>query len=277
MQPIYVIDNHQLHGVNVTQTPSPNHGQNFASGLPDTIVMHYTAGSSVNSSVSTMCNPANKVSAHLVIGRKGQVVQLVDFNTIAWHAGRSSWQGRTGLNKYSIGIELDNAGPLTQNDDGLFLSWFNKAYTGEEVFKGKHRNQSQSGYWHAYTEAQILVAFDVCRLLCETYGIKTIVGHEEIAPGRKSDPGPAFPLDKLRNNLLESRDQEGSAVDVLSVENTGIVTVPKLNIRSGPGANFKPVAPPLTGGATVQVKERYQGWAKVDYVVSGWVSEKYIK
>ena len=138
---------------------SKNHGGKFSSDRPDTIVIHYTAGSSAASAIRALQNENRKVSAHLVVGRDGSVTQLVPFDTIAWHAGKSSFVDkdggeRGGLNQYSIGIEIDNAGQLKKNGD-KFQSWFGKSYTGDEVFEGVHRNQSLVTYWHNYTEAQI--------------------------------------------------------------------------------------------------------------------------
>ena len=96
---------------------SPNHSGKFRNNLPDTIVLHYTAGASVNSCVNWLCNPAAKASAHLIVGKNGEVVQLVGFDTVAWHAGKSEWKGRKNLNQFSIGIELDNAGLLEKCAD----------------------------------------------------------------------------------------------------------------------------------------------------------------
>ena len=79
---------------------------------PDNLIIHFTEGQSLDGAVSWLTNPVSQVSAHVVIGRDGQIAQTVPFNIIAWHAGVSSWQGRKQMNKYSIGIELDNAGML---------------------------------------------------------------------------------------------------------------------------------------------------------------------
>ena len=119
------IVNHRLTADSVTTfRESPNRGRPFATGQPDTLVIHFTAGRSLDSSVSTLCNPASKASAHLVVGRDAKVVQLVDFNTVAWHAGVSRYRDRVGLNNYSIGIEIDNAGRLTRTESGDFTTWF---------------------------------------------------------------------------------------------------------------------------------------------------------
>ena len=117
--------NHRFKGVNYIE--SPNQGGPFAPGLPDTIVIHYTAGANAESAIHTLCDRERKVSAHLVVGRDGAVTQLLPFNIVGWHAGRSLWRERTSLNQYSIGIEIDNAGQLSERD-GRYESWFGQTY-----------------------------------------------------------------------------------------------------------------------------------------------------
>ena len=184
------IRDHKL--VKVPFVESPNHGDTFSSGQPDTIIIHYTAGSSGKSSIRTLCDPNSKASAHVVVDKDGTITQLVPFNTIAWHAGRSSYNGRTGFNKYSIGIEIDNAGPLTKTGTG-YTSWFGRRYPESDVIEAVHRNGTKPGFWHRYEEEQISAVQTLCEALVDTYQITSILGHEEIAPARKQDPGPAFP------------------------------------------------------------------------------------
>ena len=198
------IKNHYLEGNKVTFTKSPNQGDHFQGGYPDTIVLHYTAGANSQSAIDTLCNPIREVSAHLVIARGGVTTQLVAFDTIAWHAGKSSWKGRTLLNRFSIGIEIENAGCLEPTGD-VFVSWFGQNYPANEVVRAVHRNQSTPTYWHTYPPVQLQTVERVCSLLINEYKIIDIVGHEEISPDRKQDPGPAFPLDDIRKRLLGER------------------------------------------------------------------------
>ena len=201
--------NHRFKDVNYIE--SPNQGGPFAPELPDTIVIHYTAGANAESAIYTLCDRKRKVSAHLVVGRDGAVTQLLPFNIVGWHAGRSLWRERTSLNQYSIGIEIDNAGQLSERD-GRYESWFGQTYPASEVVRDAHRNQSLPGahpqirqpvsFWHRYTEVQFEVVETICAALIAAYGIYHILGHEEIAPDRKVDPGPAFPLDEMRARLL---------------------------------------------------------------------------
>ena len=174
----------------------------FKGDLPDTIIIHYTAGRNALSSVKTLVHPNKKVSAHLVIGRDGKIYQLVAFNYIAWHAGKSAWKDRISLNRYSIGIELDNAGIL-KRIGAKYYAWFGKEYDPNQVFK-----DDIGQYWHQYTEKQLDVTFEVCDMLVQHYGIKEILGHYEISPVRKVDPGPAFPLDQLRARFFENLDDQ---------------------------------------------------------------------
>ena len=91
----------------------------------DTIVLHATDGANAMSSACYLARNDTSVSAHLVVGRSGQVIQLLPFNVQAWHAGVSEHAGRKGLNAYSVGIEIDNAGRLHRRDN-RFFSWFNR-------------------------------------------------------------------------------------------------------------------------------------------------------
>ena len=270
------ITNEKLDRDSANYVESPNNSGLFEEDLPDTIVIHYTAGSSLESSVRTLSNPEVKASAHLVIGREGKMTQLVPFDTIAWHAGKSTWADRRGLNKYSIGIELDNAGRLTKSGS-QYTSWFGRAYPEQEVKQAVHRNEEEPSYWHRYTEEQITATYEVCRLLIDRYNIKTILGHEEISPGRKSDPGPAFPLDKLRDRLLHTDRSDQQEEHVPEVENPGIVTASKLNIRSGPSAQNKTVSNPLNKGTNVDILEESNGWYQVEVRLRGWVHGDYVE
>lgn len=104
-----------------------------------------------------------RVSAHLLVRRDGELVQFVPFHRRAWHAGESCWQGRTRCNDFSIGVELEGT------DEG------------------------------AFTTAQYRRLAAVIRALCRAYPAlshERLAGHSDIAPGRKSDPGPGF--DRVR-------------------------------------------------------------------------------
>jgi N-acetylmuramoyl-L-alanine amidase len=254
----------------------------FRTGLPDTIIMHFTAGRDAKSSIRTLADPSVKASAHLVIGRDNSITQMVPFDTISWHAGKSSWEDRIGLNKYSIGIEIDNAGRLDKQGEE-YLSWFKKSYKPEEVFEGTHRNEDSSTYWHRYTEKQVEIVESITKMLVDSYGIKTILGHEEISPGRKTDPGPAFPLDNMRNNILyaDRQQDEPSEFEVPATttkdERIGLITANKLNVRDSPTAGSNKVSEPLTKGSLVNIVGQQGNWYKVKIETEGWVSSDWVK
>ena len=195
------ITNHRLSAEDAIHVESPNRGEAFAAGELDSVILHYTAGASVEEAVEILCDRERQVSAHLVVGRGGELTQLLPFDVIAWHAGESCWGERRSLNRYSIGIEIVNAGQLEPRDGG-FANWKGDTYPREEVVEAVHRHQTEPSHWHRFTAAQVAAVEDVCRLLVRDYGIVHILGHDEVAPQRKVDPGPAYPLDLMRARLL---------------------------------------------------------------------------
>ncbi len=106
-----------------------------------------------------------RVSSHFLVRRDGQIVQFVPCSKRAWHAGVSTWRGRSRCNDFSIGIELE----------------------GSDL--------------EPYTESQYAALVRLTRRLKRIYPIDEIVGHSDIAPGRKSDPGPFFDWDEYRKRL----------------------------------------------------------------------------
>lgn len=179
-------------------TASPNKGGALA---PKYLIIHFTAGGSAGSSINWFKNPAAKASAHLVIDRNtGDITQMVDFNAVAWHAGKSKWKTITGLNSCSIGIELDNAGQLTRSGS-QYLAWFKTPYPAEDVFTSTDAKGKES-YWHEYSEKQMASLLEAASALHAQYNFTDILGHSDIAPGRKTDPGPAFPMASFKARIL---------------------------------------------------------------------------
>ena len=153
--------------------PSPNYDKTPRSNnLIKFIVIHYTGMQSERESLKRLVNPKSKVSSHYLINKKGKIYNLVNDKRVAWHAGKSSWSIFKNLNKYSIGIELVNKGH----------------YLGYEKFEKK----------------QILNLIKLCKKLIKKYKIeqKNIIGHSDIAPLRKIDPGEKFPWKKLYMNKI---------------------------------------------------------------------------
>ncbi|HRZ28423.1 MAG TPA: N-acetylmuramoyl-L-alanine amidase [Spirochaetota bacterium] len=196
------IKNHFLvpdDGDNVQIRKSPNLSTPFT---PLLLVIHYTANNSLDETVSWFMNPDAQASSHLVIGRDGRIVQMVAFNKKAWHAGASSWGNLEGINRYSIGIELVNAGKLRRRSDDKWVNWAGRVVPDEEVTEAVHRAESTPAGWHEYTDAQIESAERVSILLNSAYHFTDVLGHEDISPGRKVDPGPLFPLNSFRSRVL---------------------------------------------------------------------------
>ena len=136
------------------------------------IVIHYTGMQSKIASIKRLLSPRHKVSCHYLIDRKGQVLRMVDENKVAWHAGKSKWKNFNNLNKNSIGIELVNKG-------------------------------HELGY-ERFTNSQINELIKLCLNLKKKFKIKNsnILGHSDISPMRKQDPGEKFPWKKLKKSKL---------------------------------------------------------------------------
>lgn len=134
----------------------------------DTILLHYTAGE-LKPSLDHLCDPAgtNRVSVHYVVARDGAIYRLVDEHHRAWHAGLSQWKGLPDVNSSSIGIEIINLGRLP---DGSF---------------------------DPYPDIQIDAVIALCRDIKTRHAIKYVLGHSDVAVGRKIDPGAHFPWKRL--------------------------------------------------------------------------------
>ena len=184
----FLIVKHRLVGEGVVQLECPKNRRGVAG--PDMIILHYTAGRDAMSSANFLIRADVKASAHLIIGRDGQVIQLVPFNIEAWHAGKSCYEGRSELNHYSIGIELDNLGQL-RSEGGRFVAECGKEVPIRDVYMKD--SDKEVTYWHRYTDVQERVLEEVCDLLTEYYPIRDIVGHSDVS-SRKVEPGPALQL-----------------------------------------------------------------------------------
>ena len=146
---------------------SPNHGPRSEPGRIDMLVLHYTGMTTAAAALERLCDPHARVSAHYVIGENGAIWRLVPENRRAFHAGVACWEGESDLNAVSLGIEIVNPGH----------EW---------------------GY-RRFPEAQMASVERLCRELVARYSIlpHRVVGHSDIAPGRKSDPGELFDWARL--------------------------------------------------------------------------------
>jgi N-acetylmuramoyl-L-alanine amidase len=136
------------------------------------IVLHYTGMQSERVAIDRLTSKKSKVSSHYLINRKGKIIKMIDEKHIAWHAGKSKWKNFTNLNNQSIGIELVNKG-------------------------------HQIGYEN-FSKKQISKLVLLCKTLIKKYKIKktNILGHSDIAPLRKMDPGEKFPWKYLSKKKI---------------------------------------------------------------------------
>ena len=136
------------------------------------VVLHYTGMQSRIASIKRLSSRRHKVSCHYLIDRKGKILKMIEDNKIAWHAGKSRWKNFVDLNKNSIGIELVNKG-------------------------------HEFGY-EKFTSLQLNQLIKLCVILKKKYKINNsnIVGHSDIAPLRKKDPGEKFPWNKLNKKKI---------------------------------------------------------------------------
>ncbi len=136
------------------------------------IIIHYTGMKKESVAITRLQDPKSKVSSHYLIKRNGEIINLVPDLFEAWHAGVSSWKHFKSLNKNSIGIEITNPG-------------------------------HQHGY-KRFSKKQIFSLQKLLNILVKKYKIKKkyILGHSDISPGRKKDPGEKFPWETLAKNKL---------------------------------------------------------------------------
>ncbi|MCW1401656.1 N-acetylmuramoyl-L-alanine amidase [Novosphingobium sp. MW5] len=152
------------------QVPSPNFNERL---LPVTmIVLHYTGMQSADEALERLCSEEAGVSAHYLIDEDGTVTQMVAEEHRAWHAGKSYWRGITDVNSASVGIELVNPG-------------------------------HEFGY-RDFPEAQIEALLPLLSDIKKRHGVSrsNVVGHSDIAPARKTDPGELFPWERLARHKL---------------------------------------------------------------------------
>ena len=146
---------------------SPNHGERRNGRRPDMLLLHYTGMPRAEEALAWLCNPASGVSSHYFVFEDGRVTQLVPEARRAWHAGVGSWGGDHDINSCSIGVEIANPG----HDGGL----------------------------PPFPEAQIAGVIGLAKDIVARWSIppKRVLGHSDVAPGRKQDPGERFPWGEL--------------------------------------------------------------------------------
>ena len=159
----------------VLSAPSPSFGERRDGVRPELIVLHYTAMESAEAALARLCDPEVEVSAHYLIAEDGRVWQMVAEEMRAWHAGAGQWQGVGDVNSRSIGIELANRGD------------------------------------HPFPEPQMAALETLMRGIMGRWDIaaKGVIGHSDMAPDRKYDPGPRFDWERLeKQGLARARGTE---------------------------------------------------------------------
>lgn len=151
-----------MSGPGVIERASPNFNDRPPGTPIDMLVLHYTGMTRTDEALGRLCDPASQVSAHYLIDEDGAVYRLVAENRRAWHAGLALWRGQRDVNGRSIGIELANPG-------------------------------HEFGY-RAFPEAQMAALTDLALAILARHPIppRNVVGHSDIAPDRKLDPGERF-------------------------------------------------------------------------------------
>jgi N-acetylmuramoyl-L-alanine amidase len=143
--------------------PSPNHGERKLNAKPDMIVLHYTGMRDTEAALVKLCSAGSDVSTHYVVMDDGYIVQCVPEARRAWHAGAAVWEGESDINSCSIGIEIANPG--------------------------------HSHGYPDFPKRQIAAVTALCRSIFTRYRIPAwrVLGHSDVAPARKQDPGEKFP------------------------------------------------------------------------------------
>lgn len=142
--------------------PSPNHEDRIGVTEPSLVILHYTGMKDSEAALARLCDPQSKVSSHYMVDEDGKVFHLVDEERRAWHAGKSRWKDIDDINSHSIGIEIVNPG-------------------------------HEFGY-RAFPEMQMRAVLALCRDIKKRYRLQAaaFLGHSDIAPARKQDPGELF-------------------------------------------------------------------------------------
>lgn len=264
---------HLLEGVKFIDSPADS---GFFKAPPTLIVMHYTASgsSALNDAMYFASQKRDGASAHVVVGRDGALFQCERFDTVAHHAGRSVWRGRSSVNAFSIGIEVDNWGPLAKMGDGALRSWTGEQVPESSAIVVRHKHRQQVEAWESYNLVQLGVLEELVRTLIGTYpSLSEIVGHEDVSTGRKFDPGPAFPMQRFWN-LLNRRENDAPV-------SRKVWAKPLLNLRAFPRTDA-PILAELKTGHLVHVLHDTGDWSFVETLVSenpyrGWVFDQFLE
>lgn len=188
----------------------------YPKGVPEGIVIHYTAGNQNQSAESALKFAYDQGYTYFFIDAKGIIYQQFDLNRWGNHAGESICPvtGIKNLSKYCVGIEVACSGKLDKREDGYY-TWFGKKIPSIETrfFKGSETQRLQ-GYYQIFKEPQENALFTLCKTLCKIFNIdpSLIYGHDEISIGRKNDPAGSLSMtmpewrNKIRNAIYPLKD-----------------------------------------------------------------------
>ena len=274
------IKQHRLYHSNGKIIPlqkTSNHGLKLVGGKPRFIILHYTAGPSAKNAISWLKDKQSSASAHLIIDHDGSTTQMIKFDTVGWHAGRSTWNDLVGLNQYSVGIEIANWGSLI-GQSGNWRSWTGVPLPEDRVIMAAHKNQSNRlRAWEQYDPAQIKSTMYAVQAIASYYDISpdNILGHDDISPARKLDPGPAWEMDRFRSRTF-GRNTEQGELDVFMV-----MAAKGLNLRIGPGIRHDKIMT-LSFKTEVAIIEALSTWWLVAEIENGnesntgWVHSRWL-
>lgn len=200
-------------------TASPNFNERRGGARPSLIVLHYTAMSSCAEASARLCDPVHEVSAHWLISETGETIALVDELMRAWHAGAGGWAGLSDINSHSIGIELANAAN------------------------------------HPFPEPQMMALESLLRGVMARWDIPPhrIIAHSDMAPTRKSDPGPRFDWQRLAHQGLSIWPRATAPIDPAAFW----TALAKLGYPDGP-----------KNALLTAFRLRFRPWARGD--LDGW-------
>ena len=178
---------------------------------PQVVVIHYGVTHNLDSLVAAQ--RATGYRAHLSIdgyvhGVKSvrKIVQKLRLNESGTHAGPSIYRGRSSVNAFSIGIEICNPGPLIRGAGGKLYTTYGKEWDEDDAVELRHSfpgAQHNWTHWARYSDQEIDTCIELIAAIQRAYPtVRDVVGHDEIAPGRKFDPGPAFPMQWLREKVF---------------------------------------------------------------------------
>lgn len=203
------------HFVYVDGKPAPYRSTPNRGGAirPEILILHDTAGRlDGKSSIEWMTNPKARASAHLFVDRDSAITQLAPLNIACWHAGKSAYKGRSGVNGFSLGIEIENPGIMTAGPDGFARAWWKQDFSiATYGIKRVKDSDHPDGWWMPYTDAQVAAVQVLSQALVTAYALKDVSTHYAIAPKRKVDVNPLFPLEQVRFAALGDRRPMGRA------------------------------------------------------------------